>query len=174
MTGIPDPASSFEGAGSIKNATVIEGRDPKTGQFLKGAKGVGGRKRGSRVKLVEDVVSDVLESWQRDGPVALARVAALDPSKYLDFIAKVLPREVKVEHATPIDGLTDDQLERLLAFAEAKMAEAKTIEGEMRNITPSLPPPLADAPPTSAQQRAEAVRRDMEDQHEAELRRNLF
>lgn len=37
----------------------------------------------------------------------------------------------------------------------------------MKNVTPPLPPPLADAPPTAAAQRADVQRRDMLDQHDA-------
>src|SRR4051794_26184725 len=98
------PANAFEAEDS---KPVIEGRDPKTGQFLKGVKGVGGRKRGSRVKLAEDVVANVLESWRKNGPVVLERLACFEPSKYADFIAKVLPREVKVEY-TITDGISDE------------------------------------------------------------------
>jgi hypothetical protein len=87
------------------------------------------------VKLAEDVVSDVLESWRRDGPAALARVACFDPGKYIDFIAKVLPKEVKLEVTTPTDRLSDDQLEAMIEFSE-RMAglhaeQAKVIEATL-------------------------------------------
>lgn len=135
MTAIPEPASAFE---EPPSKPAIEGRDPKTGQFLKGVKGVGGRKRGSRVKLAEDVVADVLESWRKEGPTVLARLACFEPGKYADFIAKVLPREVKVEY-TVTDGISDDQLERMIDFAQQMAARGAVIEGHVRNVTPTAP-----------------------------------
>ena len=70
MSAIPDPAKSFREPAS-ENAT----RDRnEAGQFLNGHKKSRGRPKGSRTKLAEDVVTDVLESWRRDGPVVLARL----------------------------------------------------------------------------------------------------
>lgn len=146
------PAKAFEAEDS---KGVIEGRDPKTGQFLKGVRGVGGRKRGSRVKLAEDVVADVLESWQKNGPVVLERLAYFEPAKYADFVAKVLPREVKVEYSMT-DGISDERLERMLEFAEQMAARGAVIEGELRNVT--SPPPALEEPPRGEAPAAEALK----------------
>ena len=159
MSGIQSPDEAFDSNGATAD------RDEQ-GRFLSGRKGGPGRRKGSRVKLVEDVVTDVLDSWRQHGPIVLERLACLDPGKYADFIAKVLPREVKIEHTTFTDGMSDEQLERMLEIAE-RFAAGRVIEGSMRNVTPTLPPPLADAPPTEAAQRAEALRRDLHDQHDA-------
>lgn len=171
MSGIPEPASAFEKADDVKNSNgaTVAGSNGATadrdeqGRFLTGRKGGPGRRKGSRVKLVEDVVTDVLDSWRQHGPIVLERLACLDPGKYADFIAKVLPREVKIEHTTFTDGMSDEQLERMLEIAE-RFAAGAVIEGSMRNVTP---PPFSIAPPTEAAQRAEALRRDMIDQHDA-------
>lgn len=142
----------------------------KTGRFMTGNKSSRGRPRGSRVKLVEDVVTDVLDSWRRDGPIALARVASLEPGKYLDFIAKVLPREVKLEITTPTDGLSDERLTEMLDVLDA-IAAGKTIEGEARNVTlPALaapaPVPFADVPLRKVEQAQAAKERDLRRQAE--------
>lgn len=175
MSGIPDPASAFETADK-QNAT----RDRnEAGQFVTGSKGGPGRRRGSRQKLAEQVYADTLASWERHGEIVLDRLAALDPVSYASFVAKLMPRELKIEHSTPVDGMTDDRLADMLAFAERMAEEMKAaggpmIEGVAVQVRSALPPPIPDAPPTSAEQRAAAVRRDMEDQAEEARRRELF
>jgi len=159
MSAIPDPAKSFREPAS-ENAT----RDRnEAGQFLNGHKKSRGRPKGSRTKLAEDVVTDVLESWRRDGPVVLARLAALDPGKYADFIAKVLPREVKVEHRM-IDSISDEELQMMLEIAERMAAGAIIIEGNAVDVTPkalAAPAPFEGAPTTKAAQEREALRADL-------------
>lgn len=141
----------------------------KQGRFLKGIGGRSpGRPKGSRVKLAENVVSDVLDSWLRDGPAALARVAHTDPGKYLDFIAKVLPREVKLEVTTPTDDLTIDKLESLIAFAEQQLA------GRMINVTPVAESAPSLPPPRPEERRAEAVRLGLEDETRQIEAKDLF
>ncbi|MCH4151441.1 MAG: hypothetical protein LKF30_05775 [Sphingobium sp.] len=159
MSAIPDPAKSFREPAS-ENAT----RDRnEAGQFLNGHKKSRGRPKGSRTKLAEDVVTDVLDSWRRDGPVVLARLAALDPGKYADFIAKVLPREVKVEHRM-IDSISDEELQFMLDMAERMAAGAIIIEGNAVDVTPkalAAPAPFDSAPTTKAAQEREALRADL-------------
>lgn len=144
-------------------------RDPATGQFLDGEAGRSrrGRKKGARARWSEEFMADIEEAWKEQGPTVIARAMFHDPAGTLKALIGILPKHAKLEISTPTDGLTDEQLDRLIAYAEAKIAEGSTIEGRTITIAPSLPPPLADAPPTSAEQRAEAVRRDMLDQSEA-------
>lgn len=153
------PAKAFDSENAIRERN-------EAGQFLNGHKRGRGRPKGSRTKLAEDVVSDVLESWRQHGPIVLERLACLDPGKYADFIAKVLPREVKVEHRM-IDSISDEELQTMLDIAERMAAGGVIIEGTAVEAAPSLPPPMAAAPPTSAEQRAQALRRDLNDQHDA-------
>lgn len=165
MSAFPDPAKSFENAGGEK-ATP---RDPATGQFLKGYSGgsKAGRKKGARARWSEEFMADIEEAWKEQGPTVIARAMFHDPAGTLKALIGILPKHAKLEISTPTDGMTDEQLERLIAYAEAKIAEASTIEGRAITVAPSLPPPLADAPPTSAEQRAAAVRRDLLDQSKA-------
>ena len=162
MSAIPSAEEAFERGSNSAN-------HDERGRFVIGHKRSRGRPKGSRVKLAEDVVADVLESWRRDGPVALARTAFSDPGKYLDFIAKVLPKEVKLEISTPTDGMSDDELAEVLEHYRAIAAlKAGAIEGEMRDVTPALAAPSFETPPVpEAEQRAEAERQDLLDQSDA-------
>ncbi len=165
MSVIPDPAKSFENAGG----EIATPRDPSTGQFLKGVGGRSrrGRKKGARARWSEEFMADIEEAWKEQGPTVIARAMFHDPAGTLKALIGILPKHAKLEISTPTDGLTDEQLDRLIAYAEAKIAEGSVIEGRTITVAPSLPPPLADAPPTSAEQRAAAVRREMLDQSEA-------
>lgn len=163
MSGIQSPDEAFRSNGATD-------RDPETGQFLKGYSGgsKAGRKKGARARWSEEFMADIEAAWKEQGPSVIARAMFHDPAGTLKALIGILPKHAKLEISTPTDGMTDEQLERMLAFASAKIAEAGgVIEGTMKNVTPALPPPLADAPPTAAERRADVQRRDMLDQHDA-------
>lgn len=90
-------------------------RDPETGQFVAGHIGTGGRKPGSRNKLGEKFVADLLADWSEHGPAVIAEVRQTQPSAYLRVVASILPRELKVSTSS---DLPDDELHsRLSALA---------------------------------------------------------
>ena len=64
------------------------------GQFLKGSKGLGGRKPGSRNKLGEKFISDLAADWQKNGKAALETVRNEHPEIYLRVIASIIPRDI--------------------------------------------------------------------------------
>ena len=165
MSGIQSPDEAFRS----KGATDVAADRDEQGRFLSGRKGGPGRRKGSRVKLAEDVVTDVLDSWRQHGPVVLERLACLDPGKYADFIAKVLPREVKIEHTSNLDDVSDEMLSIMIEHAERIMA-AKAVPGDGAKpvtVIDLQPTPIGPPPPTSAEQRAAAQQRDLHDQHDA-------
>lgn len=87
-------------------------QDKKTGRFVSGNIG-GGRPKGSRNKLGEAFLTDMLNDWEQHGPTAIATVRDEKPDAYLKVIASILPRDLNV-NINPADEMTDDQvLERL-------------------------------------------------------------
>lgn len=144
-------------------------RDPATGQFLKGYSegSKAGRKKGARARWSEEFMADIEEAWKEQGATVIARAMFHDPAGTLKALIGILPKHAKLEISTPTDGMSDEQLDRLIAYAEAKIAEASTIQGRTITVAPSLPRPLAEAPLTSAEQRAAVVRRDLLDQSNA-------
>jgi len=129
-----------------------------------------GRKKGARARWSEEFMADIEAAWKEQGPTVIARAMFHDPAGTLKALIGILPKHAKLEITTPTDSLSDERLEQLLAYAEARVAEGLTIDADMRNVTPlaaPAPPPMGVAPPTSAEQRAEAVRRDMLDQSDA-------
>lgn len=172
MSAIPDPAKSFREPAS-ENATRDEpgkggGDRDQSGRFLAGNRSSPGRRGGTRVRLSQKFFEALSADFEEHGVEAIARMRFLRPDVYVSVIAKLMPQ--KIEISTPTDGLTDERLEQLLSYAEARVAEMQTIEGEVIEVTPkalSAPAPFSVAPPTEAEQRAEAVRRDLLDQSDA-------
>lgn len=75
-------------------ARTVEGRDQKSGRFLAGNSGNGGRKPGSRNKLAEAFVADVYVQWQKSGANALEEMVKNDPSSFCRLVGNILPREI--------------------------------------------------------------------------------
>jgi hypothetical protein len=75
---------------------MTEGRDPNTGQFVKGFRGGPGRQKGSRNKLGEAFIADVYESWQKHGRETLEQMRRDDPAAYVRLVANILPDRLDV------------------------------------------------------------------------------
>ena len=88
--------------------TVVPAKDPESGRFVTGNNG-GGRPKGSRNKLGEQFIEDLLTSWQASGPDAIQRVIDEKPDQYLKVVASLMPKDMNV-NINQTDGMTDDQL----------------------------------------------------------------
>lgn len=71
-----------------------EGRDPTTGQFVKGYKGGPGRNEGSRNKLGEAFIDALYADFQEHGAQAIIEARTTNPSNYLRVLAMLLPQKV--------------------------------------------------------------------------------
>src|SRR5262245_17309868 len=94
---------------------------------------------------------DLAEDWQQHGREVFKRVRRESPAAYLKVCALLVPREMKLEHTGGVKALSDEQLERSIAFIEEMIAKrdagpnAKVIEGEAE-VVPSLLEREAAAP----------------------------
>lgn len=86
-----------------------EGRDPETGQFLKGYRGGPGRSKGSRNKLGEAFIEAMHDDFVKHGVAVIETVRTEKPDQYLKVIAGILPKELNV-NARVIDDMPDDEL----------------------------------------------------------------
>jgi hypothetical protein len=77
------------------SATIAE-RDSKTGRFLPGNSGFGGRPRGAKSKLSEAFLQDLRDLWLEQGPDVLRRVARDEPAALLKVIAMLMPKDIVV------------------------------------------------------------------------------
>jgi len=96
-------------------------KDKKTGRFVTGNIG-GGRSKGSRNKLGEAFLSDMLADWEENGVAAIEVVRAEKPDAYLKVIAQVIPKELNVK-VGELDELTDEQLARRFAAIASQLAD---------------------------------------------------
>lgn len=74
--------------------TEIISRDVRTGRFLPGNSGFGGRPKGSRNKLGEAFISDLRDVWNEMGVEALRRCAIEEPAQFVRVVASLMPRDI--------------------------------------------------------------------------------
>src|SRR5262249_7529200 len=96
-----------------------------------------------RQQLNGEFIAALPRDFRHGGPKAIERVRRTQPAAYLKILALLVPREHKVEHSNPLKGLTDDQLEAMIAYLEPSLAAqaggpVKVIEA---TAEPALEPP---------------------------------
>ncbi len=92
------------------------------GRFVSGNIG-GGRSKGSRNKLGEAFISDLLDDWSSHGKQAIIDCRTGNPVQYVKTVASILPSELNVK-VGDLDELSDEQLERQLRSIVGQLAEA--------------------------------------------------
>ena len=87
-------------------------------KFKSGAEWKGnaaGRPKGSRSKLSEEFLADLLEDWREGGVTALKAARVSQPGVYCKIVASLLPKELTVKNE--LSEFTDEQLAALSALA---------------------------------------------------------
>ena len=97
---------------------MVDGRDRENGRFKTGNNG-GGRPRGSRNKLGEQFLNDLVSSWDRHGVAALETCAKSEPVQFCKLVAGVLPREILVSALTTNVNIDLGQIESARGFFAA-------------------------------------------------------
>jgi hypothetical protein len=69
----------------------------KRGQFQLGHTGSGGRPRGSRNKLTEALLHDVVGAWQKHGAIVLEKLAVEDPATFAKVASNLVPRNYEID-----------------------------------------------------------------------------
>lgn len=86
-----------------------------------------GRPKGSRNKLAEAFIADLVADWEQHGSEAIVQVREERPHEYLKVVASILPKEIKIDRN---DDMTDDQLrQRIRLLAEELGFALGVIEG---------------------------------------------
>jgi hypothetical protein len=91
----------------MSEITTSADRDGRTGRFLPGNAGNGGRKPGQRNKLGEQFLSDLRDVWQTHGIEALEKCAVEEPGTFVRVIAGLLPRSVDINVAVDPQSFVD-------------------------------------------------------------------
>jgi hypothetical protein len=69
--------------------------------------------------------------------VAFQKCARENPASYLKIFALLVPRELKIEHANPTSGLSDEQLALMVAELEERIA--RRVAGESAKLSRRKP-----------------------------------
>ena len=69
-----------------------------------------GRPKGSRNRLGEQFLGDLLTLWEDEGKAALLEARTQKPMEFVKIVASVLPKEILVQ-TSPIDDMTDEELD---------------------------------------------------------------
>jgi hypothetical protein len=67
-----------------------------------------GRAKGSRNKLEENFLSDLLSDWQEHGAATLIAAREKDPVAYVKVAASLMPKQVDTDSA--LEGISRDEL----------------------------------------------------------------
>lgn len=82
-----------------------------------------GRPKGSRNKLGEAFLADMLANWEEHGKETIEQVRVDKPDQYLKVVASILPKELNIK-VNELDELNDEQLYRQFAAITAQLAAA--------------------------------------------------
>lgn len=111
----------------VATTILTDDKSSKPWQFKKGNNAnPAGRPVGSRNKLGEKFVADVLAAWEREGPAVLAAMIEKRPWAFANLVAQIIPKEFNIDKDLFKD--TDDadiakmlfQLKDALAAREQK------------------------------------------------------
>jgi hypothetical protein len=96
---------------SNKPVAVVPQRNAK-GQIQPGQSSLNpaGRPKGSRHKLEEAFVADMVDVWRAMGKEALERTAEKEPAKFAQIAASVLPKQTQNTRIHKLEMMTDKEL----------------------------------------------------------------
>lgn len=124
--GLPAKAEAGEAEVAGPTEIAVLQKDPQTGRFLPGNSGFGGRKKGSRSKLAEAFLTDLLHDWEQHGAQAIIDVRETKPDQYLKAVVATLPKQVDVR-VSEYAELKDDALDGEIAKLMQELAVARTL-----------------------------------------------
>ncbi|MCA1403709.1 hypothetical protein I6F26_03715 [Ensifer sp. IC3342] len=107
-------------------------KDEKTGRFLPGNSGFGGRPKGARSKLGELFLEDMLAAWESRGAAAIQQVIEKRPQDFLKVVASLMPKDLNV-NINQIGEMTDEQLLDRIRKLDATIQPFLSAHGEDGN-----------------------------------------
>jgi hypothetical protein len=96
------------------------------GQFLKGSKGLGGRKPGTRNGLEATILGDYIESWDVNGKRVLEYLAQKEPGTYAKIGVALLPKH-SVHRVEDLKLMSDAELVEIISAGLEQRAVAQPL-----------------------------------------------
>lgn len=110
------------------------GRDPTTGQFIKGWKG-GGRPKGAKDKLNQQVIGTLEKIWATRGDEIIEHLAAEKPEVLAGLVAKLIPQSLAaeaIEGEANGKGQSDQQVTvRVITQTQDVVLPSREVVGEL-------------------------------------------
>jgi hypothetical protein len=118
-----------------QTVTVIRN---KAGQFVARWGGGPGRPPGARSKLSEIAIAAIRDDFALHGKATIEKVRREKPHVYLDYVVRLLPKQLHVERTSPLGELSDAELEELEAFLASSRAKlVRKLNGATLELKPS-------------------------------------
>ena len=83
----------------------------------------GGSPEATRRAFNKRFLTDLARDWELHGPEVFKRVRRESPAAYLKVCSMLVPREMQIEHSGGVKAMTDEQLDRAIAFIEEQLAK---------------------------------------------------
>jgi hypothetical protein len=115
-------------------STANNGRDARSGRFLAGNSGNGGRPKGARSALSETFLKDLAETWQTHGKTALEQCAITEPSMFCRIVSTLLPKQAEVDFDVTVLHEVGDTLAAYRRMAEMLGADPKVGLRQLRRM----------------------------------------
>src|SRR5262245_31765946 len=96
-----------------------------------------GRPLGSRTKLSEKFISAMHDDFMEYGASVIRIVRVDRPEVYLKIIAQLVPREMHFKSANAFQGMTNEQVDEIVAAIGREIASRSPSGGEAGSDTPS-------------------------------------
>jgi hypothetical protein len=77
-----------------------------------------GRPKGSRHKIAEAFLRDLLSDYEKHGADAIERMRLDDPAAYVRMVVSLVPKQIE-KVPNPLEHFTDEELDQLEAYLEA-------------------------------------------------------
>jgi hypothetical protein len=78
-----------------------------------------GRPKGSRNKLAESFLADVLTEWETHGAVAVSDMREKNPGDFVKMVASLVPKEMTLNLNNEIEMSDDELRERIRTLADS-------------------------------------------------------
>jgi hypothetical protein len=96
-----------------------------------------GRPKGSRSKLGEAFLEDMLTAWETQGAAVIQQVIAEKPEQFLKVVAMILPKELHVK-TEPLSDMTDDELIGIISALRSQEGRLSKTAGRSRAETKAI------------------------------------
>src|SRR5262245_17409405 len=104
-----------------------------------------GNRHRTRHLLNQEFMQALLLNFRHQGKKAIEKVARNQPGVYVKIRARLVPREMKVEHSGGVKAMTDEEIEQAIEAIQT-MLEARA--GDQAKLIDAVPEPVALVAPS--------------------------